>query len=89
MAEVTRKAIQNEMTKTIEGSCFYEKLHYNGQDISELIADTKALIAQHNLSVLEAKGFLDYMKIIVSASSYIPCEKEKRDYSTEVGKSAL
>lgn len=29
------------------------------------------------------------MKIIVSASSYIPCEKEKRDYSTEVGKSAL
>lgn len=76
MAEVTRKAIQNEMTKTIEGSCFYERLHCNGQDISKLIADTKALIAQHNLSVLEAKGFLDYMKIILDNSSYLQIQKQ-------------
>lgn len=75
MAEVTRKAIQNEMTKTIEGSCFYERLHCNGQDISKLIADTKALIAQHNLSVLEAKGFLDYMKLVIEDCSCIPQEK--------------
>lgn len=75
MAEVTRKAIQNKMTKTIEGSCFYERLHCNGQDISKLIADTKALIAQHNLSVLEAKGFLDYMKLVIEDCSCIPQEK--------------
>lgn len=75
MAEVTRKAIQNEMTKTIEGSCFYERLHRNGQDTSELIADTKVLIAQHNLSVSEAKGFLDYMKIILDSSSYLQIQK--------------
>lgn len=75
MAEVTRKAIQNEMTKTIEGSCFYERLHCNGQDISKLIADTKALIAQHNLSVLEAKGFLDYMELVIEGCSCIPQEK--------------
>ena len=75
MAEVIREAVQNEMTKTIEGSCFYVRLRCNGQDIGELIADTKALIAQHNLSVLEAKGFLDYMKIILDRSSYLQIQK--------------
>lgn len=75
MAEVTREAIRNEMTKTAEGICFYERLHCNGQDTSELIADTKALIAQHNLSVLEAKGFLDYMKLVIESCSCIPQEK--------------
>lgn len=75
MADFVRTAIQDEITKTIEGSCFYVRLHRNGQDIGELIADTKALIAQHNLSVLEAKGFLDYMKIILDNSSYLQIQK--------------
>lgn len=75
MADFIKTAIQNEMTKTIEGSCFYVRLHRNGQDIGELIADTKALIAQHNLSVLEAKGFLDYMKLAIEDCSCIPQEK--------------
>lgn len=75
MLGITRKAIQNEMTKTIEGSCFYAKFHCDGQDIGKLIADTKALIAQHNLSVLEAKGFLDYMKIVLDSSSYLQIQK--------------
>lgn len=75
MAEITREAIRNEMAKTVEGIFFYERLHHNGQDISELIADTKALITQHNLSVLEAKGFLDYMKLFIEGSSCIPQEK--------------
>lgn len=75
MAEITREAIRNEMTKTAERICFYERLHRNGQDISELIADTKALIAQHNLSVLEAKGFLDYMKLVIEGCSCIPQKK--------------
>ena len=75
MADFIRTAIQNEMTKTIEGSCFYVKLYRNGQDMSNLISDTKALIAQHNLSVSEAKGFLDYMKIILDNSSYPQIQK--------------
>lgn len=75
MADFIKTAIQDEMTKTIEGSCFYVRLYRNGQDIGELIADTKALIAQHNLSVLEAKGFLDYMKIILDSSSYLQIQK--------------
>lgn len=75
MAEITREAIKNEMTKTIEGSCFYERLHRNGRDMSNLISDTKSLIAQHNLSVSEAKGFLDYMKLVIEGCSCIPQEK--------------
>ncbi len=75
MADFVRTAIQNEMTKTIEGSCFYAKLYHNGQDMGNLISDTKALIAQHNLSVLEAKGFLDYMKLVIEGCSCIPQEK--------------
>lgn len=75
MADFIKTAIQNEMTKTIEGSCFYVRFHRNGQDTGELIADTKALIAQHNLSVLEAKGFLDYMKLVIEDCSCIPQEK--------------
>lgn len=75
MADFIRTAIQNEMTKTIEGSCFYVKLYQNRQDVSNLISDTKALIAQHNLSVSEAKGFLDYMKLVIDDCSCIPKEK--------------
>jgi hypothetical protein len=75
MAEITREAIKNEMTKTVEGICFYERLHRNRQDIGELISDMAALIAQHNLSVLEVKGFLDYMKIILDSSSYLQIQK--------------
>ena len=75
MSYLVKEAIQNEMTKTIEGSCFYERLHRNEQDIGELIADTKSLIAQHNLSVSEAKGFLDYMKLVIDGCSCIPQEK--------------
>lgn len=75
MADFVRTAIQNEMTKTIEGSCFYVKLCHDGQDMGNLISDTKTLIAQHNLSVLEAKGFLDYMKIILDNSSYPQTQK--------------
>lgn len=75
MSQITREAIKNEMAKTVEGICFYEKFHCNRQDIGELIADTAALIAQHNLSALEVKGFLDYMKIILDSSSYLQIQK--------------
>ena len=75
MSYLVKEAIQNEMTKTIEGSCFYERLHRNGRDMGNLISDTKSLIAQHNLSVLEAKGFLEYMKLVIEGCSCIPQEK--------------
>lgn len=75
MADFVREAIQNEMAKTVDGSCFYVKLYRNGQDMGNLISDTKSLIAQHNLSVSEAKGFLDYMKLVIDGCSCIPQEK--------------
>lgn len=89
MRDFIENAIKEELIKTTEGCMFYVKRLRNYKDIGELTGSVRELIAQYGLSASEAQGFLDYMKIIVSASSHIPCEKEKRDYSMEVGKSAF
>lgn len=89
MRDFIENAIKEELIKTTEGCMFYVKRLQNYKDIGELTSSVRELIAQYGLSASEAQGFLDYMKIIVSTSSYIPYEKEKRDYSMEVGKPAF
>lgn len=75
MSDFIENAVRNELTKTIDGTLFYEKRHKNGQAICDLTSSVKELIAKSNLSVSEAKGFLEYMKIVISQSSYLHQEK--------------
>lgn len=60
MEELLEKAIREKMLQDIDGTAFYIHQHRNGKKIDELAHSVKNLIAEHNLSVSEAKGFLEY-----------------------------
>lgn len=47
----------------------------NGQKASDLVEKVKNEIAECGLSAIEAKGFLEYMKIVIDAQSYLPIQK--------------
>lgn len=47
----------------------------NGQKASELVEKVKNEIAECGLSATEAKGFLEYMKIVIDAQSHLPIRK--------------
>ena len=72
MNELIEKAIREQLCKDVDGTNFYVNRLRNGQDTSNLIKEVKEIIRKHDLSTSEAKGFLEYMKIIIDSSSYIP-----------------
>ena len=47
----------------------------NGQKASNLVEKVKNEIADCGLSSTEAKGFLEYMKIVIDAQSHLPIQK--------------
>lgn len=47
----------------------------NGQKASNLVEKVKNEIADCGLSATEAKGFLEYMKIVIDAQSHLPIQK--------------
>lgn len=47
----------------------------NGQKASNLVEKVKNEIADCGLSATEAKGFLEYMKIVIDAQSHLPIRK--------------
>lgn len=47
----------------------------NGQKASNLVEKVKNEIAECGLSATEAKGFLEYMKIVIDAQSHLPIRK--------------
>ena len=47
----------------------------NGQKASDLVKKVKNEIAKCGLSATEAKGFLEYMKIVIDAQSHLPIQK--------------
>ena len=68
----------NEMVKQrlsdYDGKTFLIHMHH-GQADSDLIKAVLELIAYHELSATEAKGFLEYMKLVVDSTSYPRLEK--------------
>ena len=69
MQELIEKAIREKMLSDIDGTNFYIRQHRNGQDVGKLASDVKNLIAENELSVSEAKGFLEYMKIVIDSEA--------------------
>ncbi len=47
----------------------------NGQKASNLVEKVKNEIADCGLSASEARGFLEYMKIVIDAQSHLPIQK--------------
>lgn len=75
MDDFIKDALKNEMLKTTDGTIFFATLCQNRRAIDCLANSTKELIAQYGLSASEAKGFLDYMKIVIDASAYLSPKK--------------
>lgn len=66
------EAIELYMTEDVPRTSFWVRMAKSGQDTDKLISDVQDLMREHNLSALESNGFLDYMKLVVNANSYIP-----------------
>lgn len=75
MEEWIEKAIREKMLQDIDGTAFYIHRHRNRQKIDKLSCNIKNLIAENGLSVSEAKGFLEYMKLVIDSRTYLPQEK--------------
>lgn len=58
-----------------EGQRYLKFRRKNGQKADDLYKKVRDEIAECHLSVTEAKGFLDFMKLVVEESSYIPIKK--------------
>lgn len=72
---MTEKEIISKRLSDYESQMFLIHLYNNFQKDDELIKQVMTTIASHNLSVTEAIGFLEYMKVRVRNSSYLPLEK--------------
>lgn len=73
--ELLEKALREQMCKDVDGATYYTLKHRNRQELANLEKEVKGLIAKHDLSASEARGFLEYMKFIVDVNSYLPKTK--------------
>ena len=65
----------SENLSSHEGQKYLEFRRRNGQKADELYKKVKAEIAECHLSVTEAKGFLEFMKLVIEELSYIPAKE--------------
>ena len=71
MPDIMEDAIKKYMGKNIDRIAFYRLSNRRGQITNHLIGEVKKAIENHGLSTSEAKGFLDYMKLVIDSSSYL------------------
>lgn len=65
----------SEKLSDYDSKVFLLYRHKNGQKASDLVEKVKNEIAECGLSATEAKGFLEYMKIVIDAQSHLPIRK--------------
>ena len=65
----------NERLSDINSVEFRIYKRRNNQTTSEMETKVKEIISENGLTVSEAKGFLEYMKLVIDASSYLPRKK--------------
>lgn len=71
MSELVERALKEHLCKDVDGAMFYLYLHRNGSKPHDLSQEVKQMIEKYGLSVSEAKGFCEYMKFAIEASSYL------------------
>lgn len=70
--DLMEKALMEHMCKDIDGISFYLLYRRGGKNVQKLIGDVKEVISEHELTVSEIKGFLEFMKIVADSNSYLP-----------------
>lgn len=73
--DLIEKAIREEMAKDVDGTRFFVRWNRGGQDTTDLIKEVKESISKCGLSASEAKGFLEYMKLVIDSAAYLPQKK--------------
>lgn len=75
MNEKLKELAVKELQSTYEGLSFLKYQHENGQNMCDLQRKIMDVLQGSNLTVSVAKGFLDYLKIVVESSSTLQSEK--------------
>lgn len=68
--------LNQKLGNDIDGANFMTFMRGNGQECAEMAREVKKILAEHNLSVSQIKGFLEYMKINVESYSYLHSPKQ-------------
>ena len=72
---MTDSLIRKKMSATYEGETYLYIRQRDGQKMKNLEKAVKELIAENALTATQAKGFLEYMKIIVDGCSCLQKRK--------------
>ena len=72
---MNEKIVIEEVSKTYEGKMYLQFRQCNGQKMNPLEIAVRELIAENNLTATQAKGFLEFMKLIIDECSYLPKQK--------------
>lgn len=67
--------LNQKLGNDIDGANFMTFMRGNGQECAEMAREVRKILAEHNLSVSQIKGFLEYMKINVGSYSYLHSPK--------------
>lgn len=67
--------LNQKLGNDIDGASFMTFMRGNGQECAEMAREVRKILAEHNLSVSQIKGFLEYMKINVEPYSYLHSPK--------------
>lgn len=67
--------LNQKLGNDIDGTNFMTFMIRNGQECAEMATEVRKILAEHNLSVSQIKGFLEYMKINVESYSYLHSPK--------------
>ena len=67
--------VKEQIAATYEGGTYLFIRQRDGQKMKNLEKAVKELIAENDLTATQAKGFLEYMKIIVDGCSRLPKQK--------------
>lgn len=67
--------VNEQIAATYEGGTYLFIRQRDGQKMKNLEKAVKELIAENDLTATQAKGFLEYMKIIVDGCSCLPKQK--------------
>lgn len=68
----TLEDLLQERLSDIDGHAFLVyRSRENGQATNDLVKKVENTIVEKNLSVSEAKGFLEYMKLVIESHSHV------------------
>lgn len=64
-------AINETLSKSIDGQRYLCHLRMHSREIYQLADEVRKLVSQSGMSVSEARGFFDFMKIIIDKHSSV------------------